>query len=105
MRSSSEVRWVRVRNNVGQKTKVSDWHAIVPGMGVNAPPPGTSCETALVGSLQFETNYGVMYREGKRHTACVRNAADWIAGLDPSPGPMNEEPDNEPLAAPGTGDS
>lgn len=103
MRSESEVRWVRVRNNVGQRTKVSDWHAIIPGHGKQAPPPGVACGTGLAGSIQFETNQGVKTKDGTRHAQCVVLAENWIAGLDSGPGPMNPEPPNEPLAAPGRG--
>ena len=100
MRSGSEIRWVRVRNNVGQATKVSDWHAIIPGHGADAPPPGVACETALTGSMQFETHTGVQTKDGKIHGAC-RTAADrWIRGLPKNPGPVNPEPDHEPLARP-----
>lgn len=104
MRSSSEIRWVRVKNAVNQSTKVSDWHAIVPGMGVNAPPPGVSCETALVGSTQFATNEEVVHRDGKRHAECQANVDRWIAGLDPTADPLPDWVDRERLAAPGEGD-
>lgn len=103
MRSSSEVRWVRVRNNVNQHTAVSAWHAIIPGFGKDAPSPGVSCGTALVGSFQFETNEGVKSKDGQRHAVCLKNAERWIAGLRKDPGPVNPEPDNLPLAAPGQG--
>lgn len=103
MRSSSEVRAVRVRNNVGQSTKVSDWHVIVPGYGKDAPSPGVACGTGLVGSRQFETYEGVKSREGHKHEECFQIAIDWINGLPKNPGPVNPEPENEPLAAPGEG--
>ena len=100
LRSSSEVRWVRVRNTVGQATKVSSWHAIVPGFGSDGPPPGAACGTGLSGSLQFETDTGVWSKDGVRHGACVGIVSRWIASLDQSPGPMNEEPEHVPLARP-----
>lgn len=104
MRSSSEIRWVRVRNNVNQSTKISEWHAIVPGMAVYAPPPGVSCETALVGSTQFTTDEDVKHRDGRRHDVCQANVDAWIAGIDKSPEALPEWPERDRLAAPGEGD-
>jgi hypothetical protein len=103
MRSSSEVRWIRVRNTVGQRTKLSDWHAIVPGIGKDAPPPGVACSTALSGSYQFESDEGVKSKDGKRHVTCIAIAEAWISDLAKGPGPMNPEPEVERLAAPGKG--
>ncbi len=100
MRSSSEVRWVRARNNVGQATKVSDWHAIVPGFAKGGPPPGAACGTALSGSLQFESDEGVKRKDGSLHGECYSIAANWIAGLDQGPGPAEVEVDEPPLATP-----
>jgi hypothetical protein len=102
MRSSSEVKAVRVRNALGQQTIVSQWHAIVPGFGLEVPP-GVACGTALSGSLQFETWEGVRAREGGKHKECFELARNWIDGLSSSPGPVPDQVDREPLAAPGEG--
>lgn len=104
MRSESEVRWVRVRNAVNQLYVVSDWHAIVPGFGVEALSPGVACGVGLIGSRQFEGHEGVKNREGERCGECWEIATTWIAGLPTSPGPQPYEDEPPPLAAPGTGD-
>lgn len=102
MRSESEVRWVRAKNTVGQATRASDWHAIIPGYGSLSSPPGTICGVGLVGQLQFEQNGGIRTREGVKHQECILAVHRWIAGIDPSPGPrIPDEPDVE-LAPPGS---
>lgn len=93
MRSESEIRWVRVKNNVGQMTKVSKWHAIIPGLGADGTPPGTACGTRLMGSFAFEQHSAIKSRDGQRHADCERMADEYVAGIDPSPGPR--EPDEE----------
>jgi hypothetical protein len=71
-------------------------------MGVNAPPPGVSCGVLLTGSRQFEPHSGIQYRDGEKHDECMANALNYVAGIDPSPGPRT--PDEEPpeLAPPGS---
>lgn len=102
MRSESEARWVRAKNSVGGIPKISDWHVIIPGLGSTSIPPGTVCETALTGSLQFESHAGVKTLDGRRHPVCEKIANRWIKDIDPSPGPAHIEPDPEPLAPPKT---
>lgn len=91
MRSESEVRWVRAKNPVGTTTKITPWHAIVPGLGADAPPPGAACGTGLVGRLQFDSHQAVLTLDGKKHEECMALVIDYIATVDPSPGPR--EPD------------
>lgn len=88
MRSESEVKWVRARNNVAQRTVITDWHAIIPGLGSKISPPGTICNTGLTGSLQMVDNSAIRSLDGRQHEECVGYVNDWIAGLDPSPGPL-----------------
>ena len=102
MRSESEVSWVRVKNNVGQATRVSDWHALIPGLGSMTVPPGTACGVGLTGSRQTISHSGLRNIDGKKHEACILMARDWLKGIDPTPGPLRE-PDPEPeLAPPGS---
>jgi hypothetical protein len=103
MRSESEIRWVRSRARVNQMTVISDWHAIVPGFDPKSSP-GTSCDTPLAGSLQFELHSGVRTREGHIHEPCWQNAMAFVEGIDSSPGPQPYEEEPPRLAAPGTGD-
>ncbi len=102
MRSESEIRWVRAKNPVGVQTKVSLWHAIVPGLGVDAPPPGTACGTGLTGSLQFDSHQGMLTLDGKRHQQCMDLAVAYIEDIDPSPGPGEPPDPDRPLAPPRT---
>lgn len=100
MRSSSEIRWVRVKNTVNQSTRVSDWHAVIPGKGVGAPPPGVACGTALTGSQSWASHEGVKTLDGKRHDNCMALAEGWIAGLDTTPGALVRPPDRVVLKGP-----
>lgn len=102
MRSQSEIRWVRAKNNVGQATKVSQWHAIVPGIGSRFLPPGTACGVGLTGSLQFESDQGVRSLDGQLHQECIAIAGAYLESIDPSPGPREPDPEPKPLAPPDT---
>lgn len=102
MRSESEVRWVRARNNVGQMTKLSDWHSLVPGMGDLNLPPGTSCSTGLSGSLQFAQHSGMRNMDGRIHEECMKNALDYISAIDPSPGQTGPRDPDRQLSPPKT---
>lgn len=104
MRSESEIRWVRVKNNVGQRTAVSDWHAIVPGRGVNGPPPGVACGMALTGSRQFEPHSGIFHQAGRKCADCMHAAREYIDRIDRSPGPRPPEKPIVKYAAPGSSD-
>ncbi|HEX5016485.1 MAG TPA: hypothetical protein VFX15_02735 [Actinomycetes bacterium] len=101
MRSESEIRWVRVRNNVAQAVKYSDWHAIIPGYGSLDIPPGTACGVSLTGSTQFEPHSGIRHKDGKIHDRCMALAEAWVAGIDPEPGPWTPDPEPPELAPPG----
>lgn len=100
MRSESEIRWVRAKNNVNQVTKASDWHVIIPGMGSLNLPPGTACSTGLVGSLQFAQHSALKSLDGRVHEECRAIAEAWIESLDPTPGPLAQPDDGPALAGP-----
>lgn len=102
MRSESEITWIRVKNNVGQATRVSDWHAIVPGLGSDAPPPGVACGTALSGSRQTISHTGLRTIDGAKHAKCLKLAADYVKDIDPSPGPREPDEPDKVFAPPGT---
>lgn len=99
MRSESEVRWVRAKNTVGGVSKVSQWHAIIPGLGDLNLPPGTVCNTGLTGSLQFASDVEVKTLDGRRHPECSVVVDAWVAEIDPSPGPL-VPPDDPPKLDP-----
>jgi hypothetical protein len=101
MRSESEIQWVRVKNNVGQLTKSSAWHVIIPGYGSLDVPPGTYCGVALVGSRTFAPHSGLRELDGQKHDVCLAAANEWIAGIDPEPGPYHAEEPAQELAPPG----
>lgn len=102
MRSESEVSWIRVKNNIGQATRVSDWHAIVPGYGSLDVPPGTACGTALSGSRQSIPHSGLRHIDGPKHEECLAIVDVFLSTIDPSPGPLTpDEPDQE-FAPPGS---
>ena len=100
MRSESEVRWVRAKNRVGQSHVVTDWHAILPGIGDLNLPPGTVCSTGLVGSLQFAGDGEVRTLDGRRHEVCAVVVKNWLAEIDPSPGPRIPDPAPTEFAPP-----
>lgn len=102
MRSESEVRWVRAKNNVAQRTVTTDWHAIIPGFGSKITPPGTVCNTGLSGSLQQVDHSAITTLDGKRHDECVGIVNAWLEGLDPSPGKLRAADPEVKLAAPGS---
>lgn len=102
MRSESEIQWIRVKNNISQTTKVSDWHAIIPGYGSMSVPPGTACGVGLSGSRQMAQNSAIRTMDGTKHDECMRMASDFVAGIDPSPGPRVPDAPNIKLAPPGT---
>lgn len=102
MRSESEVQFIRVKNNVAQRTVVSDWHAIVPGLGSLTVPPGTACGVGLSGSRQWMSWTGLRSIDGPKCPECLGIATAWVDEIDPSPGPRTpDEPDIE-LAPPGS---
>jgi len=105
VRSESEIQWVRVKNNVGQATRASDWHAIIPGEGSMVDPPGTVCGTALSGSRQMITHEGIKTIDGVKHDVCAILVEHWLAEVvDPSQGtaPFIPEPEPPTYAPPGS---
>lgn len=102
MRSESEVQWVRVKNNVGQATRASDWHAIIPGHGSLDVPPGTACGVGLSGSRQMVPNSGIGQIDGRKHDECRELVAAFLATIDPSPGPRTPDDPDKEFAAPGS---
>jgi hypothetical protein len=100
MRSESEIRFVRAKPAVGQRRKVSAWHAIVPGLGATAPSPGVACGTGLSGSLQFDSYQGVLTLDGTIHDECMAAAQAYIASVDPSPGPLPPQEPEQTYARP-----
>ena len=82
--------------------KVSDWHAIVPGVGDIDLPPGTACSTGLAGSLTFVSHSQIRTIDGRVHPECMEAALDYIVRISSSPGLVpGPEPDRQ-LAAPDT---
>jgi hypothetical protein len=102
VRSESEVRWIRAKNNVQQRTVVTDWHAIIPGYGSLTIPPGTACDTGLSGSLQTVDHSAIKSLDGHIHQECWDLARTWIETIDPSPGPMRGADPEVIFAPPGT---
>ena len=102
MRSESEIRWVRAKNNVGQRVKVTDWHAIIPGHGSRITPPGTACNVGLTGSLQFVEHSAIRTLDGQQHDECVGIVNAWLESIDPSPGALRPPDPEVKLAAPDT---
>lgn len=102
MRSESEIIWVRARNNVGQRTMVTDWHAIIAGYGSQRTPPGTVCNTGLAGSLQQVQHSAIKSLDGKQHDECVGIVNAWLEELNPSPGPLRVADKEVKLAKPGS---
>lgn len=108
MRSESEIQWVRVKNNVGQATRASDWHAIIPGEGDMVDPPGTVCGTALSGQRQMITHEGSKTIDGLKHAECMGLVEEWLAEVvNPSKGtaPFIVEPEPPTYAPPGSTDA
>ena len=104
MRSSSEVRWCRAKNRVNDRPVVTRWHAIVPGLGSMTVPPGVVCEVLLTGSLQFASDAEVRTLDGERHDVCQKVADNWIAEINPSPGPRDPDEPWTTFAPPGSSD-
>lgn len=79
MRSTSMIKFMRTSTHVpvptvtGIEERLTDWHAVVPGYGGEAPWPGLACNTLLEGSLQQETYVGMENRPGEKiHDECRR---------------------------------
>lgn len=101
MKSESEITWIRVKNNVGQATRVSDWHALIPGQGSLDVPPGCACGMALSGSRQMIAHSGIRTIDGVKHAECIELVRQYLYTIDPTPGPLREEEPDIELAAPG----
>lgn len=102
MRSESEIKWIRAKNNVGQRMVVTDWHAIIPGYGSRITPPGTACNTGLAGSLQSVDHSAIKSLDGRQHDECVGLVNAWLESIDPSPGPIRNADPEVKLAPPGS---
>jgi len=101
VRSESEVRWIRSKNNVGQRVVTSQWHAIVPGWGSLDVPPGTACGIGLTGSLTTVAHSAIRSLDGRQHDECVEIAEGFLADVaGASPGPLRAADPPQKLAPP-----
>jgi len=101
MRSESEITWLRSINHVGERTVITEWHAIVPGAGEATRFPGAACGVTLSGTFQMSHQTAVSHLDGGLHSTCSKLVDDWVSTIDPSPGLLSDPDDWPELAPPG----